>query len=190
MVKQTWSGLLSPIFTRHPGEESQTNQPVLRRRHLQLILCRLCSNLLRVKMAGPNNAGPIFWSSKTEEFGRSACALGVVRYLGRHCSACIKRGVCYKWPPEQYLWTWWLSCRIWLWYWNFMSIKENCPSSRVGKPSGCGRRWHSQVVCAECLSIVKKETVLDRLRLAVGKFVQVALNWSLKNPNSFWNGKY
>ena len=33
---------------------------------------------------------------------------------------------------------------------NFVNIKENCPSSRVGKPSGCGRRWHSQVVLSAC----------------------------------------
>ena len=59
---------------------------------------------------------------------------------------------------------------------NLVNIKENCPGSRVGKPSGHGCRWHSQVVCAECLPIVKKDTVLDRLTLAVGKFVQVALN--------------
>lgn len=33
---------------------------------------------------------------------------------------------------------------------NFMNIKENCPSSCVGKPSGCGHRWHSQVVLSAC----------------------------------------
>lgn len=70
---------------------------------------------------------------------------------------------------------------------NFMNIKEIVPALVLESPVGVAIGGIHKLCC---LSIVKKETVLDRLRLAVGKFVQVALNWSLKNPNSFWNGKY
>lgn len=38
-------------------------------------------------------------------------------------------------------------------------------SKRVGKPRGHGRRWHSQVACAECLAAVKKGAAVGRLQL-------------------------